>query len=172
MVTSITEFSLFLISFWIKFSFQTVVKKYLNCATFWDKISLCGFASRLSAYLNFSLFCTTASWLLHRANVTWAQIAEMCSLLIIVVSMLSLFCCCRRGLDWLLKLLDTYTRNYRNILQSNWVTHSEDHCNYSTHEVYPVFSTRCLVTAFNGGVPFPVGSGATSSLLITTATLN
>jgi hypothetical protein len=32
-----------------------------------------------------------------------------------------------------------------------WVTHSKDHCNYSTHKVFSVFPSHCSVVAFNSG---------------------
>jgi hypothetical protein len=39
------------------------------------------------------------------------------------------------------------TNNYDSLTD---LTHSKDHCNYSTHKVFSVFSSRCLVAAFNG----------------------
>jgi hypothetical protein len=41
--------------------------------------------------------------------------------------------------------------NYKQLRQSHWVTHSTVHCNYSTHKVFSVFTSCCLVTASNGG---------------------
>jgi hypothetical protein len=41
-------------------------------------------------------------------------------------------------------------RKYKWIRQSHRVTHSKNHCNYSTHEVFSFFTSRCLVAASNG----------------------
>jgi hypothetical protein len=46
---------------------------------------------------------------------------------------------------WTLTLVTT--NNYDSLT----FTHSKNHCNYSTHEVFSVFITRCLVAASNGG---------------------
>jgi hypothetical protein len=35
--------------------------------------------------------------------------------------------------------------------QFHWLTHSKHHCNYSTHTVFSVFTSRCLVEASNRG---------------------
>jgi hypothetical protein len=40
---------------------------------------------------------------------------------------------------------------YIQLRRSHSVTHSKDHCNYSTHKVFSVFTSRCLVVVSNGG---------------------
>jgi hypothetical protein len=52
-----------------------------------------------------------------------------------------------------LDLSDTYTRNYKWLRQSHWVTHSKDNCSYNTRKVFSVSSSRCLVAASSGGRP-------------------
>jgi hypothetical protein len=54
-----------------------------------------------------------------------------------------------RHVVWIGKRI-CWTRNYKYLRQYHCVTHSKDHCNYSTREVSSVFTSRCLVVAFNG----------------------
>jgi hypothetical protein len=49
-------------------------------------------------------------------------------------------------------------RNYKQLRQSRWAVQSEGHCNYSTHEVFSVFTNRCLVAVSKADVPLPLGS--------------
>jgi hypothetical protein len=42
-------------------------------------------------------------------------------------------------------------RNYKEVKQAHWFTYSKHHCHYSTHKVFSVFTSRCLVTASSGG---------------------
>jgi hypothetical protein len=75
-------------------------------------------------------------------------------------------CVCRfcHALEWLQAVfgsvagiigqLDSYCKCLR---QSHWVIGSKNHCNYSTHKVFSVFSSRCLAAAFNGGNSIPFG---------------
>jgi hypothetical protein len=74
---------------------------------------------------------------------------------------------------WTLTLVRT-TNNYDNLTE----LHSKDHCNYSTHKVFSVFPSRCLIAATNGGHTssswfsqlYPAST--TAFQLLTIATLN
>jgi hypothetical protein len=59
----------------------------------------------------------------------------------------------RRGLNWWLDLLSTYTQlgATSNSNSLHWVTCSRDHCNCSTHKDFYVFTSRFLVTDLNNG---------------------
>jgi hypothetical protein len=47
-----------------------------------------------------------------------------------------------------IEFLDNLTRRNN---KTHWVTHSKDHCNYSTYKFLSLFTSRCLVATFNGG---------------------
>jgi hypothetical protein len=49
-------------------------------------------------------------------------------------------------------------RNCKKLRKSHWVTHSRDHCNYSTQRGFSVFTNRCLVADLTANVLFPMGS--------------
>jgi hypothetical protein len=57
---------------------------------------------------------------------------------------------CRRGLNgnW---IYWTHTERDYEHLQSYRVTHSEDQCNYNTHEIFSVIPSRCSVATSNDG---------------------
>jgi hypothetical protein len=38
------------------------------------------------------------------------------------------------------------------------LSYSEDHCNYSTHKFFPVFTSCCLVVVSTVDIPLPLGS--------------
>jgi hypothetical protein len=44
-------------------------------------------------------------------------------------------------------------RNYKKLRQSQEITHSKYHCNYSTHKAFSVFTKRFPATQFNSGDP-------------------
>jgi hypothetical protein len=68
--------------------------------------------------------------------------------------------------------------NYKQLWQSHWVTHSKNHSNYSTHEVFSIFTSRCLVAAFQQRtflliwVPELSQAAVTNFSRLTTVTLN
>jgi hypothetical protein len=63
----------------------------------------------------------------------------------LIVSLITILGSCGCQFSWRAFALTLVTANNYE------VTHSKDHCNYSTHNVCSVFTSRCLVAAFNGG---------------------